>query len=478
MQIVVLLAIIAAWTLGDPRIADYLAPSGWWTALALAAYLGAMAPCGRLHALLAARTLAPSASRADRNRAAMAATAEQLCLLGGFAALLWAGGARWVLCSPVGDWPLVPTLAMLGPFVSALLIMWANQHRLHVRMRLLMAAARPDQPPPAVWTRGQFLAFNVRTHLLMILAPVSLIILANDLLMMAYPLLPASIADELVAAGVVASAGLVFLLAPVLIVRIWRTSPMEDCPLLAQLGAMCKRLGLRYRRILIWRSGGVLVNAGVMGLIAPVRYILLSDGLVEQMPPEQVEAVFAHEVGHVTNHHIFYSGMFMAATGLWVFLLQEGAVTVLGLPDWWVEIATMGALAAAWGFGFGWLSRRFERQSDVAAAWLMGLPDAGRSAGNGDDGATPDGTITPHGAGTFARSLEAVARLNGILPRRFNWRHGSIASRVEYVLWLAGAGRPRAEIDRLVGRIKVGLWTALGGALAAAALLLLVEIGQ
>ncbi len=326
----------------------------------------------------------------------------------------------------------------------------------------------PDRPPPTIWTRGQFLAFNVRTHLLMILVPVSLIILSNDLLMMAYPLLPESVAEELVAVGVVVSAGLVFLLAPVMIVHIWRTAPMADSPLLNKLKAMCDRLHLRYRRILIWRSGGVLVNAGVMGLIARVRYILLSDGLIEQMPAEQVEAVFAHEAAHVTNHHIFYSGMFMAATGLWVILLEESSVTLLGWSPWWLELGAMATLLAAWGLGFGWLSRRLERQCDVAAAWQMGLPA-------GADGSAADGTVTPQGAAIFARSLESVARLNGIPPRRFNWRHGSIAGRVSHVLWLAGAGKSRETIDRLVRRTKACLWAVLAMAIAAAILLSLLE---
>ena len=35
-----------------------------------------------------------------------------------------------------------------------------------------------------------------------------------------------------------------------------------------------------------------------------VRYILLSDLLLERMDDEQIEAVFAHEVGHVVHRHM------------------------------------------------------------------------------------------------------------------------------------------------------------------------------
>ncbi|HAU38600.1 MAG TPA: Zn-dependent protease with chaperone function, partial [Phycisphaerales bacterium] len=69
--------------------------------------------------------------------------------------------------------------------------------------------------------------------------------------------------------------------------------------------------------------------------------------------------------------------------------------------------------------GFGWVSRRFERQCDVQAAWAMS------GAAPGDRAAV----ITPEGAATFAWALQQIARLNGIAPEQFNWRHGSIARR-------------------------------------------------
>jgi len=454
MQVIVLIGIAIAWSMGDPSLASHLFAPGWWTLLALGGYLLGVGLIGRAHVVLMARAFVPSADRDDRRRAAVAALAENLWLLGGSAVVLAAGEAKWVLGARPADWPLAGTLLMLAPFIVALLLMWMNHYRLHLLMKMQAASVRRDLPAPVTWTRGQFIAFNVRTHLLMILVPVSAIIFANDLLAMAYPHLPESIAEEVRAVGVIASVGGVFLLAPLMIVRIWRTSPLEDCALLGGLAEMCRRLHLRYRRILVWRSNGVLVNAGVMGLIAPVRYILLSDGLLEQMPPEQIKAVFAHEAGHVIYHHIFYSGLFMVVTALWLGLGEQVAGPVLGLTGWQGELAALPVLVAAWWLGFGWLSRRFERQSDVVAARLISLP-ADQHGGDADL------TITSQGAVAFAQSLESVARLNGIPPRRFNWRHGSIAARIEYILSLAASGGSSERIDRLVRRVKLGLWSAL-----------------
>ena len=57
-----------------------------------------------------------------------------------------------------------------------------------------------------------------------------------------------------------------------------------------------------------------------------------------------------------------------------------------------------------------------------------------------------------------------VAKLNGISPRRRNFRHGSIAARVDYVGWLLAEGLGARAFDRRIRRIKVLVWVlfALG----------------
>jgi hypothetical protein len=44
--------------------------------------------------------------------------------------------------------------------------------------------------------------------------------------------------------------------------------------------------------------------------------------------------------------------------------------------------------------------------------------------------------------------------------QRRNWRHGSIAWRVEYLLRLSAGGGSVDQIDRVVRRIKLGIWAA------------------
>ncbi|MCD6304301.1 MAG: M48 family metalloprotease, partial [Planctomycetes bacterium] len=215
---------------------------------------------------------------------------------------------------------------------------------------------------------------------------------------------------------------------------------------------------LRFRDLLVWRTGGMIANAAVMGLVGRFRYVLLSDGLLENLEEGEVRAIFAHEAGHIVSHHLFYALLFAVSSVALCGMAGEAVSAWLDLSDWAGETLTLLMLGGAWGVGFGFLSRRFERQSDVIAAWS-----------SGPEGPRPDGRISPEGAAVFCRALERVGQLNGIPPGQWNWRHGSIAARVAYIMWLGSTAGSRAAIDRVVRRIKVVLWctTALAGILVA-----------
>jgi STE24 endopeptidase len=265
------------------------------------------------------------------------------------------------------------------------------------------------------------------------------------------PILPKSWRAEAMLALMLTSAGGVFLVAPVALVRIWRTSSLPEGPTRRELESMRDALGLRWRDLRVWHSGGTIANAGVMGLIAPLRYVLLSDVLLDRMDAHHVAAIFAHEAGHVVHKHILYAATFAIASVLLCGAAAEGLIRWLDWPAWAGEAIVLGMLAAVWGLAFGWLSRRFERQSDVLAAWAAG-------------GSDPQGRITHEGALVFAESLHRVGQLNGIAPDQWNWRHGSIGQRIQYVLNLAADEGDRGAVDRGVARVK---WVLRAGLLAA-----------
>ncbi len=289
--------------------------------------------------------------------------------------------------------------------------------------------------------RHYFLS-NLRLQVLFTLLPVVMIVIVRD----ALGWLASGVMERLGISGqatavemgsLVVAAGSVYLFAPALLRRILSTTPMPDSPLLRRLDALCKRTGVRYRLILVWNTHHHVGNAAVMGLLPWLRYILLSDVLLEQMSEEEIEAVFAHELGHIVHRHMTWYAIFFV-----MLMLAMGAIG--GLLDPWfhsVSETTATGIASAMFMTlflllFGALSRRCERQADVYAARTMemlkaeepltseGLFDSRQLATLGAGplippraaGQTPVGR---HGARLFASALRRVATINNIpvVPR-------------------------------------------------------------
>jgi STE24 endopeptidase len=457
MQIVVLAAFMVALTLAEqPALVD-----GRWVFLpALVGYLAAAVAAAAFRTALSLRAmgrrdeLSPSALR----RHGLLSMAAQVWLVAGLAGVILLGYGRWVLRGlGLAHVPLVGEVVLLLPFLVALVLDWLLEYPFYraMRLRLGQGQLQDGAPPRPGWTLGEYIEYNLRHNVLFIAAPVGLIVLASDSLSLAAPLLPAHLAEPVVLGASAAWSALVFVLAPVLIVRVWRTRRLPDGLLREALLHTCRQLRLKVRELLLWRTGGMIVNAGVMGLVAPVRYVLLTDALLERMDRRQVLAVFAHEAGHILSHHLFYSVLFAMVSVSLCSLAGDWAVERLGGSPAAAQAASLGLLLATWGVLFGFISRRFERQSDVIGAWA-----------SGPAGPDPSGRVTPEGAAVFASALQRVAELSGIPPRQRKWRHGSIASRVEYIFRLSITGAARNEIDRVVRRIKAALWVAAGVALA------------
>ncbi|MFW6132739.1 MAG: M48 family metallopeptidase [Planctomycetota bacterium] len=478
MQVVVLAGLIASLAMMEYPLSSALRPVSVLTPCIVGVYVLGAAGLTAVNALAARRALRKHSGMppAALKRYGLVAVLVHLWLIGGSCGVLVAGYGAWLLDVPgLTALPLAPKLAAAGPFLVALVGVWAAGYPFYRAFRRA-AGAR-------AWGLREYLAYNVRHHLLFILVPVSLIIAGQDALWL-YVAPDASAtgwAQGAFAVAAVGWAGVVFLIAPVLIVRVWRTRPLGRSPVRDALETMSERLGLRFRDVREWLSSGAVANAGVMGLTRHVRYVLLSDGLLENMDTDEIKAIFAHEAGHIRGHHIFYSALFAVSSLVLASIAGQSLGWALGAGPVSAALLTLLVIVGAFGLGFGAVSRRFERQCDVVAAWAVGRDLAKRGADRpqGETAAQADGAeppteddpdrITPVGAAVFAKALQHVARLNGIPATRRNWRHGSIARRVSYVLWLGSRGGSRREIDRIVRRIKLGTW-----ALAATAAVLAV----
>ena len=114
-------------------------------------------------------------------------------------------------------------------------------------------------------------------------------------------------------------------------------------------------------------------NAALAGL-GRSRRVLLGDTLLQQFTPEEVEVVFAHEVGHHVHRHILkiiILGIILAAGGFWlVDLVLQHSVEALHYTSFNDPAALPLVLLVLAVFGFVLsplekaISRHFERQAD------------------------------------------------------------------------------------------------------------------
>lgn len=246
--------------------------------------------------------------------------------------------------------------------------------------------------------------------------------------------------------------GVIFALMPLVLRVVWDTVPLGDGVLRQRLVAMCRACGVEVSKFLVWRTNGLLINGAAVGLLRPLRYIVLTDALLDRLPGAQVEAVAAHEIGHVRRRHMLWLALSLLSTLM-------GVYTAAGLVDALVAIPRTGLseaaaantlVAASLVIGllvFGFVSRRFEWQADAFAVQCLS------GAFTPEPGTVP--TITGEAVGAMNGALSSVADLNGIPRRRFSWRHGSIAVRQRRLGALIGRPAGAVAIDSQVRTIKI-----------------------
>lgn len=389
-----------------------------------------------------------------------------------FAAIVFL--TRWYDFFTFGD--VTPALQIVGdfivllPYFAAVILMWLFTFPFEKALRSHAPADADDdeKESESAWRLSSYLDFHLRHYLLVVAVPMAVILFAANISRGYESALQGYFgvvwAPDIVL-GVVSAC--VFIVAPVMLRHIWRTHPLPAGPLRDELETICRRIGLRCRDILIWKSDGLMINAAVMGLFAPVRYVLLSDALLKVMSAKQVEAVFGHEAGHIRRRHIEHFLVF-AFVG-WLLAASTMELLARLAMAWGTEVATaatvvQGAGVAVtvlfWGVGFGMLSRRFERQADLFGARCV-TPE------NGDclvpcsvhiDGSTTSPNVDrvcATGASLFASALDKVALLNGIPLEERSWRHSSIGSRIRFLNTLAGDPGCAERFERMLRRVKL-----------------------
>jgi STE24 endopeptidase len=181
-------------------------------------------------------------------------------------------------------------------------------------------------------------------------------------------------------------------LLPVVILPLfYKVTRLDDAALLQRLQRLADGTGLTVAGIyrLHLSAETRKANAALAGL-GRTRRVLLGDTLLEQFTPEEIEVVFAHEVGHHVHRHLpkmVVVSVVLATAGFWLVhvilghaagrLGYAGVADPAALPLFLLVLSLFGLILSP---PQNALSRFFETQCDRYALARTGLPDAYRSA--------------------------------------------------------------------------------------------------
>ena len=174
------------------------------------------------------------------------------------------------------------------------------------------------------------------------------------------------------------------ILGPVLIQKLWNCKPLEHGLARTRIENVCKTARLKYANILKWELfGGTMITAGVMGLIARFRYILVTPALLNSLNSDEIDAVIQHEIGHVQKYHMLFYLFFFAGFIACNFVFFEPVMLLLYIFEplyklfefigvnkdtahpILISATLIGFFILYFRFGFGFFMRNFERQADL-----------------------------------------------------------------------------------------------------------------
>src|SRR6516165_5572069 len=336
-----------------------------------------------------------------------------ISLLAYYGIALYLFGWGWTGKEQLGKFP-GRELLLMTLFLIGLIFSWARFYDVELACR--DAQDEYEGPAPSRWA---YLALKVRHNFLLVIPPLFLFLILESILLL-FP----SPENDFVFPSIIAGVLLlgVFLGIPWILRLMLGLTPLPEGPLRTRLLDAARRMKFRCNDILVWNTRFTVANAMVTGPLPFLRYVVLSDRLIQDLEPEEVEAVFGHEVGHVKHHHmLFYLGFVLAslvalqAVRSVAFAFCDKHVPILA--PWLDAESNMAwpfllALVAYMIVVFGFLSRRCERQADIFGSRAVSCQ-------------------------AFVAALEKVASLNGMHRERpgwlSSWQHSTIALRVAFL---------------------------------------------
>ncbi len=214
---------------------------------------------------------------------------------------------------------------------------------------------------------------------------------------------------------------------PPLVRRLWGCKKIPEGPLRDHLIEFCAKQNFTSEYYFWPLFEGRVLTAGVMGVLPGFRYILITPALIETMSLEELDAVMAHEIGHVKRRHllffVFLIGGFSLLAGLLVqpltfFLLSRDAsysfIRAVNLPPeslWTIcsAIPLLLMMLLYFRYVFGYFLRNFERQADLNVFSAIG------------------------NSNSLISAFEKIAVISGNTRDQPSWHHFGIGERVDYL---------------------------------------------
>ncbi len=273
-----------------------------------------------------------------------------------------------------------------------------------------------------------FLATNIKTNLPIVL-PWAFLSLSYDLLaLLPFPQLSVFLHSE---AGeyisFISFLLIILIFFPPLVRRLWNCTPFPEGPLLTHLQDFFKKQNFS-AKIFLWPIfEGRVITAGVMGIIPGLRYVMITQSLLEHLTLDELDAVMAHEIGHVRKKHMLLYLLVIAGFSILAGFVLEPFTFFILSRDWYYTLLGVSGLAAEnlltvlmavvvlllmilyFRFLFGFFIRNFERQADLHVFDAIGSSKSIISA------------------------FEKIAVLSGNIRELPSWHHFGIGQRVAFL---------------------------------------------
>lgn len=238
---------------------------------------------------------------------------------------------------------------------------------------------------------------------------------------------------------------LMMIFFPPLIQAIWRCKPIKDLDLLERLEGLCRKARFRHAGMKTWTVMNHSYTAGIVGILPGFRYVMFTQLLLDEMPPECIEAILAHEIGHSYRKHLliypFIIFGMLVCTGLFSLFFSESIDEFFFIqhllhpsPAWkalypfMIFLPYAFIIAVYFRFVFGYFSRIFERQADLHV-FELGVP-------------------SEH----MQQAFDNLATLTGNTHHHPSWHHHSINKRIDFLTKAAADPNVIAKHHRRVKR--------------------------